>query len=149
MQFLKKTGAPLYPIALFPMALGIVPALAFGLDFPNQIEMTIGAVVGAVVSMFGLVGLVGLLAYQRKAQVTKLLEEWNKTEGLPKGIFFELGDITGPAPETFWRSVNPRRITIGNGNGSANTIDIFETIEFVFNNLFEPYLVSTISISVQ
>ena len=34
-----------------------------------------------------------MLAYKRKGQVTKLFEDWNKTEGGPKGLFFELGDI--------------------------------------------------------
>ena len=70
-----------------------------------------------------------MLAYKRKSIVTKLFEVWNKTEGGPKGLFFELGDIDGPSPDRFWRSIYPRNITIGNGN-TTDTYDIFNDIEY-------------------
>ena len=126
----NDTGAPQYPLTPLPFALlGIVPALAFGLDLDNPMDLTIGAIVGFFVCLFCIGRTFVWLAYKRKGQVTKLFEDWNKTEGRPKGLFFELGDIDGPAPERFWRCIYPRNITIGNGN-TTNTYDIFNDIEY-------------------
>ena len=127
----KDTGAPLYPLILFPFALGIVPALAFGLDLDKAMELTIGAFVGIFVWELCTIGTFLMLAYKRKSIVTKLFEVWNKTEGGPKGLFFELGDIDGPSPDRFWRSIYPRNITIGCGDGdTTNYYDIFNDIEY-------------------
>ena len=126
----KDTGAPLYPLMLFPFALGIVPALVFGLHLDGR-DVMIGAAVVLFVCLFCIGGTFVMLAYKRKGQVTKLFEDWNKTEGRPKGLFFELGDIDGPSPDRFWRSIYPRNITIGCGDGdTTNYYDIFNDIEY-------------------
>ena len=119
----RDTGAPLYPLMLFPTALMIAPALVWGLDLPYAMQITIGAIVTIVVSIFGIVGTFLILGYKRKAQVTTLIEEWNKTEGVPKGLFIELGDNRGPSAENFWKSVYPRRFTISNGQQDTIVID--------------------------
>ena len=99
---------------LFPFALGIVPALVFGLHLDGR-DVMIGAAVVLFVCLFCIGGTFVMLAYKRKGQVTKLFEDWNKTDG--------------PSPDRFWRSIYPRNITIGNGN-TTDTYDIFNDIEY-------------------
>ena len=52
----KDTGAPLYPLMLLPTAFMIAPALVWGLDLPYAMQITIGAIVAIIVSIFGNVG---------------------------------------------------------------------------------------------
>ena len=54
-----------------------------------------------------------ILGSKRKREITEVIEQWNRTEGVPKGIHFALGSDNGISPDDFWLGVYPRRIRVG------------------------------------
>ena len=54
-----------------------------------------------------------ILRSKRKREITEVIEQWNRTEGVPKGIYFALGSDNGISPDDFWLGVYPRRIRVG------------------------------------
>ena len=53
-------------------------------------------------------GIMCSLASKRKTEMKNLLEEWNRTEGKPRGIYFAFGTEYGMSPDDFF---NTRRTT--------------------------------------
>ena len=54
------------------------------------------------------------LVSKRKREITEVIEQWNRTEGFPKGIYFALGSDHGTSPDDFWNGLYPRAIGVGN-----------------------------------
>ena len=50
-----------------------------------------------------------------------MIEQWNRTEGVPKGIYFALGSDNGISPDDFWLGVYPRRIRLGSHHMDSHT----------------------------
>ena len=54
------------------------------------------------------------LVSKRKREITEVIEQWNRTEGFPKGIYFALGSDHGTSPDDFWNGIYPSAIGVGN-----------------------------------
>ena len=61
----------------------------------------------------GCVAIIMILGSKRKREITEAIEQWNRMEGVPKGIYFALGSDNGISPDDFWLGVYPRRIRVG------------------------------------
>ena len=126
----QKTGFPKLPTILLPFLL--LPVLTYMMikQFSSEVDSMLEneenqhfnytplliAVGVTFVLWFVLMFIFwGIMARKRKSQLTALFEEWNKTEGVPKGLFFELGDPSGPSVDKFWNGLYPTTIR-GGGN---------------------------------
>ena len=49
------------------------------------------------------------LPNKRKTDLTKLIDEWNRMEGIPKGIYFALGTEHGVSSDDFFMCFVQRR----------------------------------------
>ena len=58
--------------------------------------------------------LVPCLRSKRKREIAEVIEQWNRTEGFPKGIYFALGSDHGTSPDDFWNGIYPGTIRVGN-----------------------------------
>ena len=95
-EIFHKTGSPFFPLTIVPF-IGIV------------FTIWLGGVVTAVITTLLFcsdVAIIMILRSKRKRDVTELIEQWNKTEGIPKGIYFALGSGNEKSPEDFWLDVN-------------------------------------------
>ena len=122
----QKTGYPWLPMMLLPFLL--LPILTYIMvkqftseamfeeeeDSQFNYSTIIAVGVTFVVLFLLLIIFWGIMARKRKSQLTALFEEWNKTEGVPKGLFFELGDPSGPSVDKFWNGFYPTTFNIGN-----------------------------------
>jgi len=74
-----------------------------------------GFVSGIIIPILfiGCVAIIMILRSKRKREITEVIEQWNRTEGVPKGIYFALGSDNGISPDDFWLGVYPRRIRVG------------------------------------
>ena len=52
------------------------------------------------------------IANKKKTDLTKLIDEWNRMEGIPKGIYFALGTENGVSSDDFFMSLVPLRYII-------------------------------------
>ena len=124
----QKTGFPKLPMILLPFLL--LPVLTYMMikqfsseedmyeeDYNQQFNYSTIIAVGVTFAVWFLLSIIFLwiMARIRKSQLTALFEEWNKTEGVPKGLFFELGDPSGPSVDKFWNGLYPTTIR-GGGN---------------------------------
>ena len=64
-----------------------------------------------------------ILASKRKGKITEVIEQWNRTEGIPKGIYLALGSDNGISPDNFWLGIYPRRGRYGPNGTMLITID--------------------------
>ena len=72
------------------------------------------------------------LLSKRKREITEVIEQWNRTEGFPKGIYFALGSDHGTSPDDFWNGLYPR--AIGAGNNVHNSTGQSEILLTSSNN---------------
>ena len=123
----QKTGFPKLPMVLLPFLL--LPILIYMMikqfssedmyteeEENQQFNYSTIIAVGVTFGLLFFLSIIFLyiMARIRKSQLTALFEEWNKTEGVPKGLFFELGDPSGPSVDKFWNGLYPTTIRIGN-----------------------------------
>ena len=101
-EIFHKTGSPFFPLTLVPF-IGIVFTIWLG-----------GVVTAVIVTtlFFSSVAIIIILRSKRKRDVTKAIEQWNRTEGVPKGIFFALGSGNEKSPDDFWLDVHSGRTRI-------------------------------------
>ena len=55
---------------------------------------------------------------KRKSKITEEVENWNRNEGTPRGIYFALGGEdgrTGASVDDFWMGIFPTRVGRGRG----------------------------------
>ena len=110
----QKTGFPRLPMLLFPFLLAPILIYVITQDFNNSTIIGVGVTIGVLFFLSAIS--LWIMARIRKSQLTALFEEWNKTEGVPKGLFFRLGDPSGPSEDKFWNGIYPMTINIGDGN---------------------------------
>ena len=110
----QKTGFPRFPVMLFPFLLAPILIYMITQDFDNSKIISVGVTMGVLFFLMPIFW--WIMARIRKSQLTALFEEWNKTEGVPKGLFFELGDPSGPSEDNFWNGIYPMTINIGDNN---------------------------------
>ena len=111
-EIFHKTGSPYFPLMILPF-IGLI-ALVFGFSITYWSVGT--AVVTAVIVpilFFGSLAIIIILGAKSKKEVTEVIEQWNRTEGVPKGVYIALGSNNGISPDEFWLGVNPRRIRVG------------------------------------
>ena len=101
-EIFHKTGSPFFPLTLVPF-IGIVFTIWLG-----------GVVTAVITTLFFCsdVAIIMILRSKRKRDVTELIEQWNKTEGIPKGIYFALGSGNEKSPDDFWLDVHSGRTRI-------------------------------------
>ena len=108
-EIFHKTGSPFFPLMVFPF-IGMIIVIAIG--FTTWLG---GVATAAIVPIlfFGCFAIIMILGAKRKREFTEVIEQWNRTEGVPKGIYFALGSDNGISPDEFWLGVYPRRIRVG------------------------------------
>lgn len=97
----RRTGVPLCPLMLIPFILFIIVAIIISLSSPTSVGLVVGVVVPPL-SFFGLIGLLIFLSAKRKRELTNLIDEWNRTVGIPKGIYFAFGTGNGVSTDDFF-----------------------------------------------
>ena len=108
-EIFHKTGSPFFPLMILPF-LGMIIVIAVGLT-----TWLVGVASAVIVPIlfFGSIAIFMILAAKRKREVTEVIEQWNRTEGVPKGVYFALGSNDGISPDEFWLGVYPRRLRVG------------------------------------
>ena len=108
-EIFHKTGSPFFPLMILPF-IGMIIVIAIGLT-----TWLVGVASAVIVPIlfFGMIAIIMILGAKRKREVTEVIEQWNRTEGVPKGIYFALGSDNGISPDEFWLGVYPRRIRVG------------------------------------
>ena len=128
-----KTGSPFFPLMIIPF-LGMIIVTAVALT------TWLGGVVTVVIVpilFFVCIAIIMILGSKRKREVTEVIEQWNRTEGVPKGIYFALGSDNGISPDEFWLGVYPRRIRVGHNSHIVVTSKYSLSISvFLFNLIF-------------
>ena len=103
-----KTGVPLFPLILVPV-FSFIPAGFIGY-FPSYLKFFLILSLGPLLlSLVFQIGTSIYLANKRKTDLTKLIDEWNRMEGIPKGIYFALGTENGVSSDDFFMSLVPLR----------------------------------------
>ena len=78
-----------------------------------------------------------LMRSKRKSKITEEVDNWNRTEGMPRGIYFALGGEdgrTGPSADDFWMGIYPIRVRPRSGGG------ILVQTKYVQNNCFKNFI---------
>ena len=96
-EIFHKTGSPFFPLTIVPF---------IGIVFTIWLGGVVTAVIVTTLFFCSDVAIIMILRSKRKRDVTELIEQWNKTEGIPKGIYFALGSGNEKSPEDFWLDVN-------------------------------------------
>ena len=100
----QTTGAPLFPMVGIPFLMIIL--VIFIIQF--HIWIWVVGIIMVPISFFVIFGIVLFLSSKRKTEMKNLLEEWNRTQGKPRGIYFAFGTEYGVSPDDFF---NTRRTT--------------------------------------
>ena len=122
-EIFRKTGFPLLPMMLIPFLLVIpVGFIAVVPKSNGQMQMfvAIAPIVLMIIFFILLSCLIALQGSRRKNGLKNLIEEWNRTEGIPKGIYFALGTENGVSPVDFFMNLTNR----GYGNGRMRYVVI-------------------------
>lgn len=98
----RRTGVPFCPLMLIPFILFILVAIIISLSFPTSVGFMVIGVVVPPLSFFGIIGLIIFLSAKRKGELTNLIDEWNRTVGIPKGIYFAFGTGNGVSTDDFF-----------------------------------------------
>ena len=116
-EIFHKTGSPFFPLMLLPfIGMTIVIAISTSLLVGAGLFSWVIGVLSAIfipVLFIGCFAIIMILGSKRKREITEVIEQWNRTEGVPKGIYFALGSDNGISPDDFWLGVYPRRIRVG------------------------------------
>ena len=141
----QKTGFPRFPMLLFPFLLAPILIYMITQDFNNSTIIGVGVTIGVLFFLSAIS--LWIMARIRKSQVTALFEEWNQTEGVPKGLFFRLGDPSGPSEDKFWNGIYPMTINIVdndtltilteyvyNPDNSVVNVSIFSPVIYLYMN---------------
>ena len=113
-EIFLKTGSPIFPFMLIPfIGLIIVVALSV-MAFNNGSDYGWISVIIIPILFIGCVTIMMILRTKRKREITEVIEQWNRTEGFPKGIYFALGSDHGTSPDDFWNGIYPGTISVGN-----------------------------------
>jgi len=100
-----KTGAPVFPMIGIPFFMMILVGIINFSLFPSLPGGVVVLGIAMVpISFFIMLGIFLFLASERKTEMKKLLEEWNRTEGKPRGIYFAFGTEDGISPDDFFNS---------------------------------------------
>ena len=109
-EIFNKTGSPPCPLILIPiigatMTIGIIMGfLRKGVNVP----LVLGIMIGVPIVLFiGYFAIIMILRCNRKREITEVIEQWNRTEGVPKGIYLALGSDNGISPDDFWLGIYP------------------------------------------
>ena len=109
-EIFNKTGSPPCPLILIPiigatMTIGIIMGfLRKGVNVP----LVLGIMIGVPIVLFiGYFAIIMILRCNRKREITEVIEQWNRTEGVPKGIYLALGSDNGISPDYFWLGIYP------------------------------------------
>ena len=122
-EIFRKTGFPLLPMILIPILLVIPVGFIARVPKSNgqmQMFVAMAPIVLMIIFFTLLVCLILLQGSRRKNGLKNLIEEWNRTEGIPKGIYFALGTENGVSPDDFFMNLTNRRY----GNGRMRYIVI-------------------------
>ena len=110
-EIFKKTGNPICPFILIPiigitMTIGIIRGFLYQkvVNVPLVLSIAIGV---PFVLLIGWFVVFMILRCNRKRDVTELIEQWNRTEGVPKGLYLALGSDNGISPDDFWLGIYP------------------------------------------
>ena len=91
---------------LIPFILFILVVIINSLSIPTSVR-----VIGITLPLLAFVGIIGLIIFlgaKRKKELTNLIDEWNRTDGIPKGIYFAFGTENGVSPDDFFNNSNRR-----------------------------------------
>ena len=105
-EICRKTGVPICPLMLIPFILFILVVIINPLSIPTSVR-----VIGITLPLLAFVGIMGLIIFlgaKRKKELTNLIDEWNRTDGIPKGIYFAFGTENGVSPDDFFNNSNRR-----------------------------------------
>ena len=85
-KIFQNTGAPILPLVLFPILFIFIPFMGMYsiIDPFYSHPMFIG--IGALFPVFyvGFFAYIFIMVRKRKTQVTQLIQDWNRTEGVPQ-----------------------------------------------------------------
>ena len=114
-EIFHKTGSPFFPLMLIPfIGMTIVITISTSLLVGGAgFSSGVISVIIIPILFFGCVAIIMILGSKRKREVTEAIEQWNRTEGVPKGIYCALGSDNGISPDDFWLGVYPRRSRVG------------------------------------
>ena len=112
-EIFLKTGSPIFPFMLIPFMWLIIAVAPSIIAFNNGNSYGWSSVIIVPILFIGCVTIIMILRTKRKREITEVIEQWNRTEGVPKGIYFALGSDNGISPDDFWLGVYPRRIRLG------------------------------------
>ena len=107
-EIFHQTGNPLLLPLLAPLLIlpiGFYLMMGVGDIYAGLIIMLAPAILPAIV----MIPIILILTFKRKGKITEVIEQWNRTEGIPKGIYLALGSDHGISPENFWLAIYPRR----------------------------------------
>ena len=111
-EIFHKTGSPFFPLMILPF-IAMIIVIVIGLT--TWVVGFASAVIVPII-FFGMIAIIMILGAKRKREVTEVIEQWNRTEGVPKGIYFALGSDNGISPDEFWLGIYPRRIRVGHNS---------------------------------
>ena len=100
-----KTGFSHFPLILLPffsiIPLPFIPVVYKYLNM-NICYILILSLGPCLLSLILQIGISMYLPNKRKTDLTKLIDEWNRMEGIPKGIYFALGTEHGVSSDDFF-----------------------------------------------
>ena len=99
----QKTGTPIFPMMAIPFLVIILVGITNSISFPSSARIAIGIAM-VPISFFTIIGIILFMASKRKTGIKNVVEEWNRTEGIPKGVYFALGTENGVSPEDFFNT---------------------------------------------
>ena len=113
-EIFHKTGSPFFPLILIPfIGMTVFIAVFTSFLFGGGGFIFIISVIIIPILFIGRIAIIMILESKRKREITEVIEQWNRTEGVPKGIYFALGSENDISPHHFWLEVYPMRICVG------------------------------------
>ena len=120
-EIFHQTGNPILLPLLAPLL--IVP-IGFYLLMQNALYAGLIMILApTILPAIATITITLILASKRKGKITEVIEQWNRTEGIPKGIYLALGSDRGISPDNFWLGIYPRRGRYGPNGTMLITID--------------------------
>ena len=100
----QKTGAPFFPMIGIPFIMIILAGIINSISWQFYMGIWLIGIAMVPITFFIIFGIILFLASKRKTEMKNLLEEWNSTEGKPRGIYFAFGTENGVSPDDFFNS---------------------------------------------
>ena len=122
-EIFHKIVNPVCPLMLIPCIGGIIIVIAAftGLigGFNEGWQYVFIPLIPFIL-FIGCLAFAKILLSKRKRDVTEAIEQWNRTEGVSKGIYFALGSDNCISPKDFWLGFFSGRIE-DEGNSHIHT----------------------------